>query len=66
MAMYRFTLGIGISNAVQEDSLDIPDEEIDECADQHELEELINNYWSDWSSNYIDGGCYPVKEHDLL
>ncbi len=56
MAQLKVTLGIGFIGATHEDIIDIPDEYLDELT-KDEVNEVINDYWKDWSNNYIDGGA---------
>ncbi len=61
MPKARVTLGIGISNAYQEDIIDIDDTEWEECETDEEREDLLNVYWTHWSNEYIDGGIEVVE-----
>ena len=61
MPKIRVTLGIGFANASQKDVLDIDEAEWDACETDEDREELMNEYWKDWSNNYIDGGCELVQ-----
>jgi len=56
MAQVRLTLGIGFSGANHEDIIEIPDEEL-EGLNEGETNEVLDDYWKDWSGNYIDGGA---------
>lgn len=61
MAIYRFTLHIGISNADQEDDIEIPDEEL-EGLNQDELEAFLAKEWEQWTKEYIDGGWECMED----
>jgi hypothetical protein len=64
--IYRFTLSIGLSNAGQEDEVDVPaeygisDDEWD-AMPEAERNEKLEQAWKDWAWNFIDGG-YDLKE----
>ena len=60
MARIRLTLGIGFAGAKHEEYIEIPDEELDGL-DENETNSLLNDYWADWSSDYIDGGAEIVE-----
>lgn len=49
----HFTLSIGIANAKQQDTVDIPDDYTDD---------QINEEYQDWLSNYLDGGWHKVED----
>lgn len=57
MPRIRVTLSIGIANASQEDYLDVDDDEWAECETDEQRDDLMHDYWRDWSNNYIDGGA---------
>ena len=57
----RVTLGIGMQGR-QEDDIEISDEEWDGCETDEQRDGLMNSYWSDWSSNYIDGGSELLED----
>jgi len=50
------TLSIGFAGAEHKDVLEIHKDEWDACLNQDQREELMNDYWKEWSYNYIDGG----------
>ena len=62
MPKMRVTLGIGFANADQEDVIDIDEDEWSECKTDDQREELMNDYWRDWSNNYIDGSTEIIEE----
>ena len=61
MPKMRVTLGIGFASASQEDVIDINEDEWDACLNDDQREELMNDYWRDWSNNYIDGGTEIIE-----
>ena len=61
MALFNFTLSIGISNAKQEEEVEIPDAEL-EGLDAQAREEKIHEEWTEWAWDYIDGACDEIKE----
>ena len=61
MKKIRVTLSIGFAGAKHEDIIEIDDEEWDACNTDDEREDLINDYWRDWSNNYIDGGAELIE-----
>ncbi len=61
--IFTVTLCIGLQGR-QEDHLEIPDDELDECSSEDERQELIDSYWRDWAWNFIDGGIYPAEDGD--
>ena len=65
MPKFKVSLSIGISNAGQEDEIDIDDTEWDECENSEQRQDLMNSYWKDWSDNYIDGYIEPVDSESL-
>ena len=62
MPKLKVSLGIGIANATQEDTLEIDVDEWNNCETEEELEELKQAYWNDWANNYIDGGYWIEEE----
>ena len=62
MPKLKVTLNIGLSNSEQSDIIDISDDEWGDCKTDAEKDKLIDGYWIDWSSNYIDGGAWIVDE----
>ena len=54
----RFELSIGISGAVREEEFEV---EVPDEATEKERDEIFNQEWLEWASNYIDGGCTPVE-----
>ena len=62
MAKLQVSLNIGVHNAGQEDELDIDDDELASCATQKDREELMEQYWIDWSNNYIDGHYELIED----
>lgn len=56
---FKVTLSIGLVGG-RHDEIEIPDEDL-EGLDNEQREKLINEYWSDWAWNYIDGGATPVE-----
>lgn len=64
MPKLKVSLSIGFSGATQRDILDVPQEELDACANQEEVDLLLEDYWKEWSSNYIDGGIELLEEGD--
>lgn len=52
----KATFGIGISNARQEDVIEIDDDELLDCETDEDRENLIMGYIEDWSNNFIDIG----------
>ena len=58
---FRFTLSIGFVGARREEIVDIDDDELAECETDQDRENLIDEYWNDWSRGHIDGGAEPVE-----
>jgi len=58
--MARVTLGIGFAGANQEDVIEIDDDDYASCETEAQKEDLLNEYWRDWSNNYIDGGIQII------
>ena len=56
MPKIEVSLSIGFANATQTDVLDIDETEWADCETDEEREKLMDDYWTDWSRNYIDGG----------
>lgn len=61
MAKLKVSLSIGFVGAVHEEVLEIDDEEVAQCETAEEIENLCQDYWKDWSGNYIDGGFELIK-----
>lgn len=61
MPQIKVSLGIGFANAQQEDTLDIDDEEWNDCETQEAREKLIDEYATEWAWNYIDIGAVLVE-----
>ena len=60
MITYKFTLGIGLANARKEETVTVDDMgytdiEWDDLTET-EQEEILEETWKDWTSNFIDGG----------
>jgi hypothetical protein len=55
MVQARLTLSIGFVGGKHEEVIDIPDEEYNDCETDMDRQRLLDMYWNDWSSNYIDG-----------
>ncbi len=65
MIAYKFTLGIGYAGAGHEEGMTVDDmgytdEEWNELSEEQRESELQEN-WTDWSNNYIDGGWEIIK-----
>jgi len=60
----RVTLSIGYPTASHEDILDIDDVEYAECETDEQRQNLLNEYWQDWSNNYIDGSVNVVEPQE--
>jgi len=58
--MAKVTLGIGFAGANQEDVIEIDDDDYTSCETEAQKEDLLNEYWRDWSNNYIDGGIQII------
>jgi hypothetical protein len=53
MIKVEFSLNIGYANADRHEIVDI---EVGDDVTDEDLEELLNEEWQMWSTNYIDGG----------
>ncbi len=51
----KVTLSIGFPTATHEDILDIDEDDYQACESEEDRETLLNKYWQDWASNYIEG-----------
>ena len=60
--LVRFTLSIGYSNASHEEDVDIDDDDFLACETQEQKDRLLEEYWNDWSNNYIDGGFEVIEK----
>lgn len=58
MRRFKVTLGIGVSNAGQEDILEFEDEDVP--TDEVEFAKWLDETWQDWAWNFIDGGIGEV------
>jgi len=56
MPEIKVTLSIGFAGATHEDVIEIDDDEWNYCKTEKERNDLMYDYWKDWSGNYIDGG----------
>ncbi|WP_067986164.1 DUF7167 family protein [Neptuniibacter pectenicola] len=61
MPQIKVSLNIGLVNATQEDIIDIDETEWSECETDEQREDLISDYWRDWSNNHIDGSAELVE-----
>ena len=61
MPQIRVTLSIGFSGAKHSDILDIDDVEWSACETEVQRDDLMAEYWTDWSNNYIDGGYWLIE-----
>ena len=59
--MAKVTLSIGFPTAKHEDEIEIDDTELAECETVQQKEDLLHEYWQDWSNNYIDGGIELIE-----
>ncbi len=55
MAQLKVHLSIGYPGANREDIIYVDDKELAECKTEQEREDLLTQYWVDWSNNYIEG-----------
>ena len=55
MAQLKVHLSIGYPGANHEDIIDVDDGELAECETEQEREDLLTQYWVDWSNDYIEG-----------
>jgi hypothetical protein len=56
----KMTLGIGVANAHQVDTIDVPDEEL-EGMDENVIQSYImDEYVEPWANNYIDYGYEEI------
>lgn len=62
MPKIKVSLDIGFAGANREETLEISDEEWNDCGTSQEQEELMEDYWKEWSNNYIDGGVELIDE----
>lgn len=51
----KVTLSIGFATANREDEIEIDDDELAECENEEQKQELLDQYWTDWANNYIEG-----------
>jgi len=51
----KVTLGIGYPSATHKDEIDIDDDDYAACETDRQREDLLQEYWQDWASSYIDG-----------
>ena len=56
MPRMKVTLGIGFPGANHEEILDVDETEWEECESEKDREELMETYWQEWVSSYMDGG----------
>jgi hypothetical protein len=66
---YRFTLSIGLSGAEHKDEFDLFDDlgedpEEWQALGSDEQQKRVDQHWSDWAWNYIDGGATPVEDDE--
>jgi len=55
MAWFRFTLGIGFAGARHDTEYEIDDEEL-AGLDADARDKAVQEHWTEWAWNYIDGG----------
>ena len=65
MITYKFTLSIGYAGAEHEEEMTIEDMDYTEpeweTLTEDEREEKLEEYWKDWSNNYIEGGWEIIE-----
>ena len=61
MTTIKVSLSIGFAGDVREETIDIPDDELDGLSAE-EKEDVYEGYWKEWSANYIDGSWITTKE----
>ena len=57
MPKIKVSLSIGFVNCRHEEEIDIDDDEWNDCETDEQREELMDEYWKEWSANFIDGVC---------
>ena len=61
MVQVRVTLSIGYPKAKHEDIIEVDDDEYAACKTEDERQDLLDGYWQEWASNYIDGHCEVIS-----
>ncbi len=61
MPRLKVTLSIGFANARHMGILEIDEQDWADCETPEQKEDLIEEYWTDWSSNYIDGSAEIIE-----
>jgi hypothetical protein len=56
----HFTLSIGYSTAIREDTLTLNDLGYDPKVDT-DIDKFLEEQWIEWKSNYIDGSYYIIS-----
>lgn len=57
MPIIKLSLSIGFCTATRNDTEEI-DDVLWESLNEEQRQNLLDEIWQDWSSNYIDGGAY--------
>jgi hypothetical protein len=61
MPKLKVSLSIGYAGARRDDVIEIDDDDWNDCDTEEDREKLIDEYWTDWSQQYIDGGAEIVE-----
>ena len=58
----KVTLSIGYPTATREDVIEIDNDDWNACLNEDQREELLNELWTNWAWNYVDGGANLIEE----
>jgi len=61
MAILKVSLSIGFAGVEHTDEIEINDDDLNACETDSERDDLMHEFWVEWSNNYIDGS-YSIKE----
>ena len=62
MPRFKVTLSIGYPTAEHEDEIEIEQSEWESCKNEHERQNLIDEYSMDWANNYIEVSATIIEE----
>lgn len=61
MPKIKVTLNIGYLTAIREDVIEIDDQEWTDCETDEERDVLKDEYWKNWSNEYIEGEAELIE-----
>jgi hypothetical protein len=61
MPMIKVTLSIGYPSATRRDEIEVDNDDYNACENDEQREELLFEYWKEWSNDFIESGYEVIK-----